>query len=580
MADTLKAEDQPISSIFSDKYQFRIPNYQRPYAWTKEQAEALFDDLITAIHENNVNGERNQYFLGSIVIIKKEHDPKSDIVDGQQRLTTLTILLAVLKQIWVEQGNEKGVKSVTAHLYNEGDDMLGRETGYRLSAREEDADFFRTNIQEPSGIKKLIANKDKLKDSLLRYRENATLLMEKASALSEDELEELWKFLAKECSLVVISTSDLEAAYRIFSVLNNRGLDLAPIDILKAEVLGKIRTEAGVDKSNQYAKKWGEIETKLGRDDFGHLLSHLRSIYAKQKAKAILLKEFQKFVTEYRENRPMQLIDDVIEPYAEVWSFVRNVDFEATEQAETINEYLSWLNRVNFKDWVPAALVYFKHFRQQPQKLAEFFQLLERLTYFLMVTKANTNERIETYARLMKEIEENVADGDLKKLPTLSLTEQQKNSFITALDSDIYLTLPQARMALVLRLESLMRAPGIKIENAISLEHVLPQNPPKGSEWLTWFPKEEVRDIWTHRLANLVLLDTRKNATAGNDKFSKKKEVYFKGKGTASPFVLTQDVREETEWTVSVLARRQKKLLGVLKVHWQLDNDNTPTTER
>nr|WP_309473639.1 hypothetical protein [Ralstonia mannitolilytica] len=98
---------------------------------------------------------------------------------------------------------------------------------------------------------------------------------------------------------------------------------------------------------------------------------------------------------------------------------MRDADFEATEHAETINDYLSWLNRVDFKDWVPPALVYFKRFRQQPKLLAEFFQSLERLTYFLLVTKVGINERIETYAALTKEIEPETFKGDLAALTTL-----------------------------------------------------------------------------------------------------------------------------------------------------------------
>ncbi|WP_271589188.1 DUF262 domain-containing protein [Bradyrhizobium sp. CCBAU 53415] len=114
-----------------------------------------------------------------------------------------------------------------------------------MLAREEDAAFFRTFIQEPGGIERLIESTEKLEDSRLRYRENAKLLMSKAQALSHVDRDALWKFLANDCSLVVISTPDLEAAYRIFSVLNNRGLDLAPIDILKASILGSIRRIAG-----------------------------------------------------------------------------------------------------------------------------------------------------------------------------------------------------------------------------------------------------------------------------------------------------------------------------------------------
>ena len=71
---------------------------------------------------------------------------------------------------------------------------------------------------------------------------------------------------------------------------------------------------------------------------------------------------------------------------------------------------------MDFKDWVPSALVYFKSFRQQPKLLAEFFQSLERLTYFLLVTKVGINERIETYAALTKEVEPETFKGDLAGL--------------------------------------------------------------------------------------------------------------------------------------------------------------------
>lgn len=568
MAKTLEAHDKLIREIFEGSYQFEIPDYQRPYAWTTEQAGELFDDLVSAMQDARANGATSQYFLGSIVLIKNDRDPKAMVVDGQQRLTTLTILFAALRAAWEAANYPPGVKSVTPFLYEEGDEMLGKATGYRFTAREEDATFFRQYIQEPGGIAQLVASTDKLKDSRLRYRENATLLLEKAKALSPDDLNALWKFLANDCSLVVISTPDLEAAYRIFSVLNNRGLDLAPIDIIKAEVLGSIRRIGGEDKARAYSKKWSEIESQLGRDAFGDLFGHIRTIYAKQKQRATLVKEFQEHVTEY--NSPIGLVDKVIKPYAEVWDFVRDADFEATEHAELINEYLSWLNRVDFKDWVPPALVYFKRFRQQPKLLAEFFKSLERLTYFLLVTKVGINERIETYAALTKEIEPETFKGDLAALTTLTLTDAQKRKFVAALDGDVYDDLPKARMALVLRLESLVRAPGVQLQDAVSLEHVLPQTPPDGSDWIKWFPDEDERDGWTHRLANLVPLDRKKNSSASNYDFAKKKDAYFKGKGKASPFVLTQEVRAANEWTPTLLAERQKRLVGVLKDHWNL----------
>lgn len=566
MAKTLEAHDKLIREIFEGSYQFEIPDYQRPYAWTTKQATELFDDLYSAMQDARVSGSGSQYFLGSIVLIKNDRDPKSSVVDGQQRLTTLTMLFAVLRTVMPDAADD-----ITDFLYKKGKFSLGEKNEYRLTAREEDADFFRTHIQEPGGIVQLIASTDKLEDSRLRYRENATLLLEKAKTLSPDDRNALWKFLANDCSLVVISTPDLEAAYRIFSVLNNRGLNLAPIDIIKAEVLGLIRRMGGEDEAHTYSKKWSEIESRLGRDAFGELFGHIRSIYAKQKQRATLVKEFKERVTEYK--APIDLVDKVIKPYAEVWGFVRGADFEADEQAETINninEYLSWLNRVDFKDWAPPALIYFKRFRQQLKLLAEFSKALERLTYFLLVTKAGINERIEIYAALTKEIEPDTFTGDLAALTTLTLSDAQKRKFVAALDGNVYDDLPKARMALVLRLESLVRAPGVQLQDAVSLEHVLPQTPPDGSDWIKWFPDKDERDYWTHRLANLVPLDRNKNSSASNNDFARKKDAYFKGKGTASPFVLTQEVRAENEWTPTLLAERQKRLVGLLKDHWNL----------
>jgi hypothetical protein len=566
MTKTLEAHDKLIREIFEGSYQFEIPDYQRPYTWTTEQTKELFDDLYSAMQDARTLGVSSQYFLGSIVLIKADRDPKSFVVDGQQRLSTLTILFAVLRVLI-----PNSAARLTRYLYNEGNPEWGERNEYRLKVREEDADFFCTYIQEQGGLELLVSSTDKLEDSRLRYRENATLLLEEAKKLSSADLNALWKFLANDCSLVVISTPDLEAAYRIFSVLNNRGLDLAPIDIFKAQVLGQIRTmEEGDIKSRAYAKEWSGIESTLGREAFGDLLGHIRSLYAKKKQQYSLIKEFQEHVTEYKNKAPIDLIDKVIKPYAEVWDFVRLAEFEATEHAETINDYLSWLNRVPFKDWVPPALVYFKHCRQKPKLLVEFFKALERLTYFLLVTKADSNERMETYAELTRQIEAEIFKGDLDMLTTLALSDEQKRRFIAALDGDVYDNLPKARMVLVLRLESLVRAPGVRLDKAVSLEHVLPQTPKDGSNWLECFPDENERKAWTHRLSNLVLLDRNKNSSAGNYDFAQKKDVYFKGKGIASPFTLTQDVRLEKEWTPAILEDRQKNLLAKFKAHWAL----------
>lgn len=105
----------------------------------------------------------------------------------------------------------------------------------------------------------------------------------------------------------------------------------------------------------------------------------------------------------------------------------------------------------------------------------------------------------------------------------------------------------------------------------ITIEHVLPQNPLPDSQWCTWFTTAE-RAKWTHRLANLVLLNRNKNAEAARYEFDKKKEKYFTGKNGVVTFALTSQVIGKTEWTPEVLQTRQVDLMDRLIEGWQLDN--------
>jgi hypothetical protein len=104
-----------------------------------------------------------------------------------------------------------------------------------------------------------------------------------------------------------------------------------------------------------------------------------------------------------------------------------------------------------------------------------------------------------------------------------------------------------------------------------SVEHVLPQTPAAGSQWLTDFPDEALREAWIHKLANLVLLTRRKNAQAGNLDFADKKVKYFSTRAGVSNFALTSQVLGEPVWTLDTLKHRQAELTGALETLWRLN---------
>ena len=560
MPETINANEKNFDKIFCDDYLFEIPVFQRPYAWETEQVDNLLDDLLFAMRRD----EEEPYFLGSVVLIKGD-GPKSEVVDGQQRLTTLTMLLCVLREL----AEDESVKTaLDARIRQQSDVLAGTKEVVRLDLRPQDRKFFYGNVQDSGGISCLLANTPpRENDSQQRIFENARYLYENLSGLESDERTRLAAFIIQHCYLVVVATSNVTSAARIFSVMNNRGLDLSPTDILKAEVLQKV---SGIEEQETYGRKWEYIEQELGRDRFGALFAHLRSIYAKAKQRRSLEEEFRQHVLSC--HSPVEFIDDVLDHYDDVFQQVLGVVGSGSENVhQEIDDYLRHLRRLDNVDWIPPAMSFFHRNGQNPDQLARFTKDLERLAYGLFIRRANINERINRYAEVMRAIEQGAALT--QDNGSLQLRADEKEDILRILDGPIY-TLPRVPSPLLLRLNGLVTDPDTNVTiqaPTISIEHVLPQNPAEDSQWLQpqWFPDEEQRAYWRHRLANLVLLSFRKNTRASNWKFDRKKNEYFQ-RGGVTPFALTLQVINETEWTPAVLGRRQSELIGKLRQEWRL----------
>ena len=553
--------EYPIRKIFSNDFVFRIPLYQRPYSWTTEQAGELLDDLLDFTGQGTTAvDDLSPYFLGSIVLIKQEHLPDAEIVAGQQRLTTLTILLSALRSLLTGEY----AAGLTKYLYERGDKIEGNPNRYRLTLRDRDADFFRNHIQEDEQIDKLKGlDPRQLTDSRRNIRANAVLFLDRLKAFPDEQRVRLAQFIAKQCLLVVVTTPDLDSAYRIFSILNDRGMDLSHSDILKSEVIGKIPS----DLQEAYNERWEDAEEELGREAFSDLFAHTRMIYRKAKPKESILKEFREFVVK-RVGDSKALIDDVLIPFADAFAVIRTASYESTEGAERVNRLLSWLNRIDNFDWIPPALAFLARHKTQPKQLHRFLADLERLATCMMVLRYGINERIERYGKVLDAFDrgEDILAGD----SAMQLTDQERSKFLAELDGDVYRQVPSRRLYILLRLDSALSDGSASYDyGVISIEHVLPQSPPSDSQWCVWFPTQELRDKHVHRLGNLLLLNQRKNSSASNREFAAKKESYF-AKGGVSPFALTSQAIGKAEWTEDVVTSRQEELVGKLKEVWRL----------
>jgi hypothetical protein len=568
MTSTLSAKEQSLSKIFSDDYVFTIPSYQRPYSWGIDQARELLEDLLDYMQAGGTKlDDIAPYFLGSIVLIKREGVSGATVVDGQQRLTTLTLLLSAIRAKVADVDVQTGI---TKCIYEQGSVVFGTEARYRLSLRERDRDFFRQYVQHGDGIGKLTGLNDTLPDAQERLRENARFYMDALSRLDQQTLVRLVQFIVTRCYLVTVATPDLDSAYRIFGVLNSRGLDLSATDILKAEIIGAIEPT----RRGAYNTKWEDLEEDLGRDAFGDLFSHIRMVYRKAKPKGTLLKEFRDHVGP---TDPVAFIDDVLQPMAQAFREIVDADYSSQKHAEHINHDLRWLNRIEFKDWLPPALAFFSRHRNRPEDMLQFFTDLERLAYAMLIRRGGVNERIDRFAALTQAIEDG-ADLTDPSSP-LQLTRVEQYATYAALSGPLYETYSSRALAVILlRLDGLLSGGGATYEyDTITVEHVLPQQPRPDSTWLQWIPAPEDRLFWVHRLGNLALLTRKKNSAANNYDFDRKKSAYFT-KGGVSPFVLTTQVLQHPAWTVDVLEEREKQLLDVLETHWRLQDRQSPAS--
>lgn len=555
---SLSAHEYPVSKIFCDDYLFKIPSYQRPYSWTTEQASELVMDLQAYIKGKKGDIDiLNPYFLGSIVLVKGDKSD-SEVIDGQQRLTTLTILFSVLRDL-VENADVK--IEITKYLGQKGSKLLGTKDTFRILLRPRDREFFQDNIQHENGLSELFQLKAELKDSPFNIKQNAQCIYNHLKDESQEELFRLTQFVLIGCYLVVVATPDIDSAYRIFSVMNDRGLDLTATDILKSNIIGTIPDS----EKQQYTDKWEDIEESIGRDNFSDLFSHIRMVYRRLKPQGTLVKEFDAHVKP-RDN-PKQFINDILIPYSEAYTNILNENYSSEEKAENINIVLGWLNRVDNSDWIPPAIDYLSRYKNEPEKLFNFLQKLERLASCMMIFRGNINYRIKRYADLLTWIRS--GNDDLSNESPIHLSNDEIDNTLSALNGNVYES-TRTRLMILLRLDSILSDGSAKYDHKlITVEHVLPQNPEPSSEWVFWITDEEKRRSLVHKLGNLALLSRAKNSSASNYELEKKKKSYFMVKGV-SPFAITTQVLSKDTWSESIILDRQKENVGKLTEEWNL----------
>lgn len=570
VSSKITGKEYPLSKIFSSDFEYHIPGYQRPYSWTKEETGLLFDDLYNFFQEE----KSDNYFLGSIVLIKEEQKRYAEVIDGQQRLTTLSILFSAMADAF---GDSECKSDCKAYLCEKGKALEGIEAKPRVFLRDADHPFFYKYIQNVQ-LDALVALDPVTLDTEAKkhVRENCALLREKLKDIFLDDKQrlEFTQFLLTRCYLVVVSTPSQESAFRIFTVMNSRGLDLLPTDIIKSTVIGNLPKE----KQQEYTEKWEGLEELTGRDGFNEVFTHTRTIFVKERQKKTLREEFEEYIL--KTVSPKRLIDDYLVPYTNAYVQLKNCEFTATHHADEVNGLLFWLNKTNNSDWMPPAIKFLAEHPNDSEYVLWFIRKLERLASYLLVTAQDVNHRVDRYKWLLVEMEGRPDSTLTSPLRNIELTDWEKEHFRQTLDGEIYTMTAQRRNYIIQRLDSFMSDGGASYNQKLfTIEHVLPQHPPVHGSWPELWPDEQERMYWLNRIANLVPLTRQRNSAAQNYGFTTKKEKYFQSKGGTSSYVLTTQVINEPKWTPDVVKKRQETLNEVFAEKWELSPSRQSETD-
>ena len=553
----ISANQFSVSDVLGDAFVHEIPPYQRPYAWMEEQALQLFEDLRDAMQ----SGSEDPYFLGSIVLIKSPGQPIGQVVDGQQRLTTLTILAAVLRDAATEPNEREALAST---VYIEPNPYKDQVEAVRLLAHNEDRIFFREAIQFPGATAKTEPPHEPKTEAQKLMWGNAAKLRENILALEAHERQSFVKFLLRRSVLVVVSTESRAAALRIFRVLNDRGLDLSNADVIKADLLDKL----DVGEMAHQAARWREFETDLGREEFEGLLENLRFVREETKNRRTLSEAYEERFRKATAAEVRAFLDKELAP-AKRWTS-QILDGEAedftAEWSRDLIEALSGLRLLPNRDWMPVALAAASGLGVSA-RLVSVLKKLEGVAWIMQLGHRYDTQRLNRYADILRALRSTDSELDARLAPTV---EENEDAWL-ALSGPLYNRFPvRVVRAILERLDRLLAEQPVLWDGQKSVEHILPQNPDHG-DWLQF--DAQARGTITDTLGNLVLLTSRKNSSASNASFVEKKKIYAGQGHTAAgkkraTYASAQELIALPEWTLAAYDERQQRHVSILANQW------------
>lgn len=566
-ATNFNTENRTYRQLLGNGLTYRIPRFQRDYSWTEEEWEDLWADIKGTM---DPEGE-SAHYMGYLVL--QTRDSRTyEVIDGQQRLTTLSLIvlagMRILRRLNDEgespAENQARLKQLRAS-YIGSLDPVTLTSQPKLSLNRNNDGYYRDYLVSLEShlpkrgfsasvhlMRKAFEWFERRLGEAIRGEENPGMVIARFIESMSDKL-----------FFTVITVSDELNAYKVFETLNARGVRLSATDLLKNYLFSvlarEIRSDADLD---QMERRWEGMVDRLGSESFPDFLRmHWNSRH--------------RFA---RKSELFKVIRGSVKSRADVFTLLREMD-------EDVDAFLA-LTHPEASDWPQAwrelaqVLRMFSVRQPYPMLMAARRRLndpdFERLLCANVVIAFRYNvigtlppfEQERTYHSVAK----GISEGDLRDagavIDSLRPIYPDDEAFIAAFATKSIKTTASRNAKIVryilCRLEKQQSGMDLDYDGAtLGIEHILPQNPADGWDAFT----DRDLDTFIYRLGNMVLLDGKTNRGLGNAGFEKKRGIFLE-----SGFSLTRELAEENErWTPERLEAWQKKLGRRAKTVWRID---------
>ncbi|MCF2166347.1 DUF262 domain-containing HNH endonuclease family protein [Halobacterium salinarum] len=569
---SLSADDMVISEVLEGTHQIQVPDYQREYSWGKSQWSELWDDVRA------LTRERDNHFLGSIVVIEKQgSEMKSwELVDGQQRLTTISIFLCAIRdQFQGVDGYDDRPELIDENFLQIQSPTTGDWRQKLLLNKFHNEDFERIL----SGSVDLVSD-SQLGDAYEYYRS-------KLEGFDPQHVQTLYENLINSMYLVRIECGSEVSAFRLFESLNDKGLDLGAVDLVKNRLFMEANEKSSIDE-DRVKDLWEEIMSVIRSEmtQYYRFFSHYyMSISEPEVRDNVSKNKLYGYVDTLLEEELMavgltveEMLEDMLEK-SKIYVDIMNCEVSEDFQPGILQDLNSKLFSVQIKNGrIRTLLLKIIVDYDDADDVLEALHILEVLnTRDKLAGRESNTSRDRFWSKLSSKVDEAKNPNDYLRRISKNrapndtiLKEHIRNRDFKNNDFTKYLL---DRIEEEHYMQSGGQEKSVGDRSTVDIEHIAPQRSwtaDKYSEWTKYLncSKEEFEE-YKKRIGNLTLLQDSLNRRASDDPFQQKCDIYR----NETDFLMTQAIPENyNEWRLGQVHERTRDMAEIICEVWNMNN--------